>query len=246
MSHIAGYIVYEDNTSYYIRRYLTQKDEIILAKDQVVTVSKKRLTLAEKKKEEKKVADKKPKPVRKTRLFNIDWGIGATFGMFPYEDFYRSGYDSSWSEYNFLAFSVADLRLSVFFDFRFNITPIFSAGVELGVGYMVNMLKVFTDSRGDVMDKWDQLGYEIKNIFLLDFPFRGFIRVGNDFIYGQFFGGYYLSVFPMATINGNPVDDSGGEIGARLVIKDLFLEFSYVFSYYDHIRIGIGYEGKIF
>lgn len=247
MSFIPGYVVYEDQQNYFIRKNLTDSNEIILPKSEVVTVSKRRLTLAEKREEKEKTDEpEKSKKADRQKIFNIDWGIGATFGMFRQDQFLDNNFDPDSSKYNFLLFSAADLRAYAYFDFRFNIVPIFSAGAEIGVATMLNIVRFLVDARDDTRKEFNDMGYDVDHYFLLDFPFRGFVRVGNDFIYGQIFGGYYLSVFPMATIHGTPVDDSGPEVGARLVIKNLFLEFSYVFSDYDHVRLGIGYEGKLF
>lgn len=247
MSFIPGYVVYENNQNYYIRKNLTDSNEIILSKSEVVTVSKRRLTLAEKREEKEKTdEDSNDTKADRQRIFNIDWGIGATFGMFRQNQFLDNNFDLDSSKYNFLLFSAADLRAYAYFDFRFNIVPIFSAGAEIGVATMANIVRFLVDTRDDTRQEFKDMGYKVEHYFLLDFPFRGFVRIGNDFIYGQIFGGYYLSVFPMATIHGTPVDDSGPEVGARLVMKDLFLEFSYVFSKYDHVRLGVGYEGKLF
>ncbi len=251
-SMVEGYIVYEDAANYTIRENIASKNELTISKEKVNYISKKKVEpkIVEKKVEVEKIVEVdriKEVPVEKPaeekyRVFGMDWGLGINLPFYDQKDFSYTG--MNWF------FTIAGIRLNLFFDFRFNIADIFSMGVESGLNFFPNMLKLFI-SASQYSNLLTGSGYLTGSDIFLDVPVRGFIRVGSKRLYAQIFGGYYIGIFPMASFLGTNYFERGGELGGRVCLGGFYMEFSYIFenkqaNNLGHFKAGLGYTGRIF
>ncbi len=253
-SMIEGYMVYEDKGNYTIRENITSPNELSISKEKVNFISKKKVIPIDNQKtvdiERVKEVSESQAVEEKNRLFGMDWGIGFKAPFYDEKKDYVIG--TNW------IFTVAALRIDLFFDFRFNITSIFSAGFETGINFFPNAVKIagsMTTGSGVYSGDQSLTGTGSHNFYktdlYIDIPLRAFLRLGTKNIYGQIFGGYYLGLFPLASNLGRDYYERGGELGVRVNLGGFFLDFSYIFenkdaNSFNHFRVGLGYTGKIF